>query len=85
MDIFKKDLGPEGSVAIVLEGGALKLNVEHHGANGGKEVLSVEEPVLILLEPVIDKMVDKLEQAVPGDQTGLAQEAKQALHKALLG
>lgn len=83
MKLFEADLGPEGKVSAVLEDGALKLDVEHHGANGGTEMLSVSEPIAQALLPLVNVAIDKIEQLVPGDQTGLAQKLKDAAAAAL--
>lgn len=67
---FEQAIGGDGAVlagGIGVEGQSLKAQVE------------VTYPIEKIIEPalkVIDDLVDKLEKLIPGDQTGMAQQAK---------
>lgn len=71
--IITKEIGSDGAAAELLVG-------------EGKLAIQVSYPLEKIIEPltsIVDKVVDKLEQFIPGDQTGLAQDLKNSARKEL--
>lgn len=71
--IVTKEIGGDGAAAELLIG-------------EGKLAVQVSYPLEKIVEPltsVVDKVVDKLEQFIPGDQTGLAAQIKADARKEL--
>lgn len=71
--IITKEIGGDGAAAELLIG-------------EGKLAVQVSYPLEKIIEPltsVVDKVVDKLEQFIPGDQTGLASQIKADARKEL--
>lgn len=71
--IITKEIGGDGAAAELLIG-------------DGKLAVQVSYPLEKIIEPltsVVDKVVDKLEQFIPGDQTGLAAQIKADARKEL--
>jgi hypothetical protein len=71
--IVEKEIGGDGAKAELLIG-------------EGKLAVQVSYPLEKIIEPltsVVDKVVDKLEQFIPGDQTGLAADIKKQAREEL--
>lgn len=71
--IITKEIGSDGAAAELLVG-------------EGKLAVQVSYPLEKIVQPltsVVDKVVDKLEQFIPGDQKNLAEEIKASARKEL--
>lgn len=71
--IVTKEIGGDGAAAELLIG-------------EGKLAIQVSYPLEKIIEPltsIVDKVVDKLEQFIPGDQTGLAADIKKQAREEL--
>lgn len=73
-DLVVGQIGPEAKYSVKFEGGKLIAEVGYDGAQFDAGVVLKLEA-----EAVVNALIDKLEQAVPGDQTAIASMLKMAV------
>lgn len=73
-DILGGQIGPEANYLVKFEGGKLIATANYSGAELAAGLVIHLDAVL-----VINALVDKLEEVVPGDQKALAEMLKSAV------
>ncbi len=78
MDVLQGQIGAEGKYAMKLEGGKLIVEVSHD-----TQLLDSKLELKLDASMVVDLLINKLEEVIPGDQKAMAELLKAGLKGAM--